>query len=280
MAESASSQKKMSDLRLRLLSAVVLGPTVLFVTYWGGLPYSLLILVAVALFLWEWLTITGTGKTSTVAIAGYGALVAVLVAHVLGAVEYGLAAVAVAAAFAALGTGLSRSGRWAGEGILFSGLALIALLTIRTGSNGLLFAFFLLIVVWATDIFAYFVGRFVGGPKLWVRVSPKKTWSGAMGGLVFSVVLGTAIASAFGAVNLASWALLSAVLSVVSQGGDLLESAIKRRFSVKDSSRLIPGHGGIMDRIDGLVAAAIFAVILGLILGGSLSDPIAGLGLM
>lgn len=268
-----------SDLRLRVLSALVLGPLVLGVTYLGGIAYTVLMLAIVMLFLWEWFSITGMRHLSLGAFAGQGALIALAVLQTIGQPGLGLCAILAGAVVAGVATGFSRTGRWGGEGIVYSGLALYALIAVRSGEGGLVFAFFLLLLVWATDIFAYFTGRALGGPKLWVRVSPKKTWSGAVGGLVFAVGFGCLAVYGLGGHGLAAWALLAAALSIVSQAGDLLESAIKRRFEVKDSSKLIPGHGGIMDRIDGLVAAAICAVLIGLAFGGTLEDPIAGLAL-
>ncbi|MES0881876.1 phosphatidate cytidylyltransferase [Roseibium sp. SCP14] len=279
MANSEETPKKLSDLGLRLISAVILGPLVLFITYWGGFPYKLLVLVAAILFLWEWFTITGTPEKSPTASAGFVSLILLSVLEYADMPLSGLGILVLGAIGTFALGGFSRTGRWAAEGVLYSGLALYALLSVRDGAGGLVFSFFLLIVIWATDIFAYFTGRALGGPKLWKKVSPKKTWSGAIGGLVVSSLLGVGIAYVAGAQSLFPWAILAAALSIVSQAGDLLESAIKRRFDVKDSSRLIPGHGGIMDRIDGLVAAAIFAVIIGLISGGTFTDPIAGLGL-
>ena len=125
----------------------------------------------------------------------------------------------------------------------------------------------MLAVVWITDIGGYFAGRGIGGPKLWVRVSPKKTWAGAIGGLVGSLAVAAGFAAA-GAGRMGPLLVLGTVLSVVSQLGDLFESAVKRRFGVKDSSNLIPGHGGVLDRIDGLVAALMLAAVIGLVRGG------------
>ncbi|EAV44140.1 Phosphatidate cytidylyltransferase [Stappia aggregata IAM 12614] len=280
MAEPDQHPKKLSDLRLRFLSALVLGPLVLLITYLGGLPFAALTLAATGLFLWEWFSITGTPAKTAGALTGFVTLLAIATLCVTGHPGLGLAAMVLGAFIAYAVGGFSKTGRWAIEGIAYSGLALFSLLALREGSEGLLVAFFLVFVVWATDIFAYFTGRALGGPKLWPRVSPKKTWSGAIGGLVLATLFGTGVALVANAQHLVLWALLAAGLSVVSQAGDLLESAIKRRFDVKDSSRLIPGHGGIMDRIDGLVAAAIFAVLIGLLAGGSLADPLAGLGLI
>ncbi|NVK35771.1 MAG: phosphatidate cytidylyltransferase [Rhodobacteraceae bacterium] len=269
----------MSDLKLRFLSALVLGPVVIALVYFGGFAYSAMILVAALLFQYEWFSITGSKALDVLTGIGYLSLVLSVVGYISG---YPLIAVGVIVAGAALlylVSGFSIRGRWGAEGLVYSGLALLSLVAARAGQDGLAFVVFLLVVVWATDIFAYFVGRFVGGPKLWRRVSPNKTWSGALGGLAFSIALGSLCAFLFGYTDLTGWALLAIALSLVSQAGDLLESAIKRRFDVKDSSRLIPGHGGIMDRIDGLVSAAILASALGLAFGGTLADPISGLGL-
>ena len=125
----------------------------------------------------------------------------------------------------------------------------------------------ILLVVWVTDIGGYFAGRGIGGPKLWPRVSPKKTWAGAVGGFAASL----AVAAGFAALGLGKTGtllLLGAVLSIASQLGDLFESAVKRRFGVKDSSQIIPGHGGLLDRLDGFVAAVVLAAIFGILRGG------------
>ncbi len=131
-------------------------------------------------------------------------------------------------------------------------------------SSGFPAILFVFAVVWASDILGYFVGRAVGGPKLWERVSPKKTRSGAIGGLAGAVVaaLGVAIA-VVGAPSLLALGVLGAVLSVISQAGDLFEFAVKRRFDVKDLSQIIPGHGGLMDRLDGFVAVVVAACLIG-----------------
>ena len=129
---------------------------------------------------------------------------------------------------------------------------------------------FLFAVVWATDIAAYFVGRAIGGPKLMPQVSPKKTWSGAIGGTHRRRSLAAVAVAKFAGLDglVRDRASLAVVLSVVAQAGDLFESALKRRFGAKDSSQLIPGHGGLMDRLDGFVAAAVLAALIGLLRGG------------
>lgn len=271
--------RKKSDLLLRVISAAVLVPVTLAVAWAGGLVFGLLALVVAMLFLREWFLITGTRSVSVPAIAGFVALAACAVAYYSEYPALSLAAPFVGALCVYGLGGLSRAGRWAGEGVVYGGLALYALLAIREGANGRTFLLYLFAVVWATDILAYFVGRAVGGPKLWRRISPNKTWSGAVGGFVFAVAFGTGTVALLGQTQLGAWAVLAGVLSIASQLGDLLESGVKRRFNVKDSSHLIPGHGGIMDRVDGLVAAAILSVALGLVFGGNAGDPISGLAL-
>ena len=127
---------------------------------------------------------------------------------------------------------------------------------------------FLAVTVWATDIFAYVVGRMIGGPLLWPQVSPNKTWSGAVGGVVGGVAAGTSVAYASGVDKLVAVGIVALVLSVLTQAGDLFESAVKRRFGAKDASGLIPGHGGLMDRLDGFLVAAFVALLIGMLRQG------------
>ena len=157
---------------------------------------------------------------------------------------------------------------WIASGFLYAAAAQAASVLVRLDSrNGFVALVFVLLVVWVTDIGGYFAGRSIGGPKLWPRVSPKKTWAGAIGGFVASLVVACGFV-AFDLGKAGSLLPLGAVLSIVSQLGDLFESAVKRRFGVKDSSHIIPGHGGLLDRLDGFVAAIIFAAILGFVRGG------------
>ena len=159
---------------------------------------------------------------------------------------------------------------WVAAGIVYIGVPVVAILWLR--DQGRETAFWLLLVVWATDIVAYFAGRMIGGWKLMPRVSPKKTWAGLIGGVVGAAIVGGIVAAALH-LAVAPWALAgaSAVLALVSQAGDLFESAVKRRFDAKDSGTLIPGHGGVLDRIDGLMAAAPAAAVFCLALGGGIT---------
>lgn len=257
-----------SDLKMRVASALVMGPLALGTAYWGGWPFAMFWVIAAAAILWEWLVLT-CGRTHVPALAiGGAALVAAFVLAGSGRADLACAAaLAGAAAAAVIGPGEIRA--WLAGGVIYACAMLIAVIVLRADAvAGLVAIIFLFAVVWATDILAYFVGRAFGGPKLWPAVSPKKTWSGAAGGTIAAVVLGVATVWVAGLGRLAPVAAVAFVLSVISQFGDLMESAIKRRFGVKDASHLIPGHGGVMDRLDGFVAAAVAAALFGVLRGG------------
>lgn len=158
---------------------------------------------------------------------------------------------------------------WAVPGLVYAAIVLAAPVVLRMDTElGLTAVFWLFAVVWGSDVMAYFCGRTIGGPKLWPAVSPKKTWSGFIGGTAFAVAAGTGVAAAAGVPSLMPVALVSLFAAVLSQGGDLFESSLKRRFGVKDSGKLIPGHGGLMDRLDGFVLAGLFALLIGVGRGG------------
>ncbi len=149
-------------------------------------------------------------------------------------------------------------------GIPYVGLPALSLLWLRSDlAFGFQATLYVLLVVWSMDTFALIGGRAIGGPKLWPRVSPGKTWAGLVSGALAGTLAGLAFAKSIGA-PLVSVALLSLLLALVSQAGDLAELALKRLYGVKDSSGLIPGHGGFLDRVDGVVAASIAAALVAL----------------
>ena len=166
---------------------------------------------------------------------------------------------------------------WAFTGVVYSALLFLAPFVLRGDPNfGITAIFVLFAIVWTTDIAGYFVGRAIGGPKLAPSISPKKTWSGAIAGLVGSMIVMALGAKYIAGANVLALVIVTAVLSVVSQAGDLGESALKRRFNVKDSSQVIPGHGGVLDRLDGFWAAAVCGALIGLVRGG-FAEPARGL---
>jgi phosphatidate cytidylyltransferase len=157
---------------------------------------------------------------------------------------------------------------WRIAGMIYAAVAFFAPVMLRADINhGFAALVFLFAIVWMTDIMGYAVGRVVGGAKLWQAVSPNKTRSGAIGGMAGALAAGIAIA-AWLSLAVLPIAILSVILSMVAQAGDLFESALKRRFGAKDTGHLIPGHGGLMDRLDGFIAAALVAAMIGIARGG------------
>ncbi|WP_437344271.1 phosphatidate cytidylyltransferase [Mesorhizobium marinum] len=268
----------LSNLQLRIISSVVLITAVLAVTYVGGVAFRILAAAIAGSMFYEWCTISGKpGAKRSQAVAGV-LLGVVLVAMVLGYAAIGvLGLLVLSVAASLLESRVGGQGGWAPSGLAYAGLAGLSLGWLRgDGHDGLVAILFLFAVVWATDICAYFVGRSLGGPKLAPAISPGKTQSGALGGAVGGVLAGVAVAAASGLGNLPLLALVAFALSVISQGGDLFESWIKRRHGVKDSGNLIPGHGGVFDRVDGLVAAAIALYLVGALMAGA-DNPAQGL---
>ncbi len=271
MSDETGSGRRMSNLQLRIVSSVVLIVAVLAVTFIGGVAFRLLSALIAAVMFYEWCTISRNATAARNQLVAAALLAVVLLALVLG---YSAAGVLVLLALSVLASlvdsKIAGQGSWAPAGLAYAGLSGVSLAWLRDGDQaGLLAILFLFAVVWATDIFAYFVGRSLGGPKLAPSISPGKTQSGALGGTLGGVVAGVALAAFAGLGNLPLLALVAFLLSVVSQVGDLFESWVKRRHGVKDSGNVIPGHGGVMDRVDGLVAAAFALYAIGFMLGGA-----------
>ena len=255
-------------LKHRVASAVVLAPLFLALVY-AEFPYFNFLAAGLAgCMAWEfarmdgkvgrkrfWLVTAASVLAVGIMSAGYGwEAVAFVIVAVFALVvsdqmagRKGVHMVQIAPAYAALPT--------------------LALLYVM-GLGGHVAIFWLLAIVWATDIGAYFCGRLIGGPKLAPRISPNKTWSGAVGGVVWAVIASSLLLWAFHNEPTVLQGGISILISIVSQIGDLFESKIKRQYNVKDSGSLIPGHGGVMDRFDGLWAAAPMAALFCAILGG------------
>lgn len=253
-----------SNLRLRLISGAVLATVAFLLTYAGPLPFGLLILVCALVISWEWGRLV---RGATFDLGFFLHAIAVTAAVVLAAAGYAALAVAVLviAAITLIPLYIGRGARLSGLGVFYVGLPAVALLWLRSdepfGFTAVLFVF---AVVWSSDTAAYAAGRSIGGPKLWPRVSPNKTWAGLIGALA----AGAAAAAIFAVLEPDAaplrLILLGVALALVAQAGDLAESALKRLFNLKDASDLIPGHGGFMDRMDSIVATAVAAALLAL----------------
>ncbi|ESX45485.1 phosphatidate cytidylyltransferase [Mesorhizobium sp. C416B] len=268
----------MNNLQLRIVSALVLAAITLGLTWLGGLWFRLLCAGISAVIFYEWARMSRPLAGATLGFIPEALLLVFVVALVAGVpASWLLSLVLAMVVIAAVGARMHGAAQWDAGGLAYAALSGLSLALLRGGDHpGLVAILFLFAVVWATDIFAYFVGRSVGGPKLAPSISPGKTQSGALGGAVGGVAAGVLLAAAAGAGNLGVLALVALVLSIVAQAGDLFESWVKRRHGRKDSSALIPGHGGVMDRVDGLVAAAFALYVIGWISAGA-HHPAQGL---
>ena len=247
----------------RILSAAVLAPLVLLAVYLGGLAIAALVTAAGAVMGWEWARLCNGGRLGAAGVIAIATLALITPAFLFApaAAAPTLLGVGAAAGAAMAAAGGSRGDAWLPLGIVYIGFACLALLWLRgVPQGGREFVFWLLAVVWAADSGAFFAGRAIGGPRLAPRISPNKTWAGLIGGTLAAALVGVLAAGLVGrdATLLVVGGML---LAVVAQGGDLLESWVKRRFGVKDSGHMIPGHGGILDRVDGLLAVLLAAFL-------------------
>lgn len=212
-------------------------PLALFIAWLGGTPFNIFVALAGVMMAMEWRGMVKTGLTR----------------------------------------GQSRL-PWYVIGVVYILVPLAALILLRADPHyGLIAVIFLFACVWSADSLAYFAGRSFGGPKLWPAVSPNKTWSGFFGAVFGGLLAAVLVFHFSGLNNLAAAALLGAAIGGLEQGGDLFESAVKRKFGVKDSGNSIPGHGGVLDRVDGLMAAATAALLFGALRAESWTKAASGL---
>lgn len=261
------------DLKQRTLSALIMIPIVLGLSFYGSWPFALLWLLAAGLVLHEWAHVARLSQPILYVAIGIGALGGSLA---LLATGHGALVPPLLLGATVAGSVITRSWLAGGGGIVVAASACLPMVVLRGEATlGFWAVLYIYAVVWSTDIGAYFVGRTLGGPKLAPRLSPNKTWSGAIGGAVLGTLAGVLLLLASGHRFEPMTLLVGFALSTVGQMGDLAESAFKRAFGVKDAGQIIPGHGGALDRLDGFMAACLLALLIGL--GRSVSDPAAGL---
>jgi phosphatidate cytidylyltransferase len=247
------------DLGIRTLSSVILIPAVLVGVWLGDIWFHLLVALLAVTMAREWTNLVHGRSSAQFALHAAAAFCGALLPTSLG----WPATLAVIAMITVLSLMLAkaqsrRPSIWLVSGVPYVGLPAMAFVILREESQaGMLTIMWLFAVVWAADICAYFTGRLIGGRKLAPAISPQKTWAGLFGAILGGMAAGIVVAYGMGLASLTSLGILGGVLAVIEQFGDLFESALKRHYGVKDSGRLIPGHGGILDRVDGLVAAAL-----------------------
>ncbi len=261
---------KWGDLGARALSAAVLIPAVLLDVWAGGIWFSLLVALVGVFMALEWTNMAHGQDPLQFALHGAGALCGVFLPLSAG-IAPALAAIAVCWIISAAAAWFQdpNGAIWRYLGVPYVGLPVAALVLLRSDAvYGLWAILWLVSIVWAADTLAYFAGRLIGGPKLAPNISPRKTWAGLAGAIVGGALASAIFAWAAGLGAIATLALFAGFSALAAQGGDLFKSALKRHYGVKDSGRLIPGHGGIIDRVDGLVAVAIVAAAVGLARSG------------
>jgi phosphatidate cytidylyltransferase len=250
-----------SDLKTRALAGIAAAVVALGALIAGGWLLWGFVTIVAMIALVEWNGLAGAAVTRAVLSLLLFFFVLVLASPALwGPVRDTVALLAVMAIVAAMFVGSPRIG-W---GLIYAGAPAIALLSLRSLPQGFALALWTLLIVILTDTGAYFAGRAIGGPKLWPKLSPNKTWAGLGGGMAAALLGGAIVGFAFGLPAVTLW--LGAPLAVVAQAGDLYESALKRKAGVKDSGRVLPGHGGVLDRIDGLIPVA--SLVAALVAGG------------
>lgn len=247
------------DLGIRTLSSAILIPAVLVDVWLGDIWFRLLVALLAVMMAHEWTNIVHGRSSAQFALHAAAALCGALLPLSLGwpSTLAVIAIIGIVSLMLAMAQARQPS-LWFVSGVPYVGLPAMAFVILRGESQtGMLTIIWLFAVVWAADISAYFAGRLIGGQKLAPAISPQKTWAGLFGAIVGGIAAGIVVAYGMGLTRLISLGILGGVLAVTEQLGDLFESALKRHYGVKDSGRLIPGHGGVLDRVDGLVAAAL-----------------------
>lgn len=250
-------------LKSRFITAILTLPVVLFILWLGGLPFSAFIAIVCVIMGIEWINILSKGdKFPKILLSGF-LVIAALASHDgfgsgLGFYIFGI--------LFSIGLSLLLSVKLSllSGGFAYIGAATMSIILLRSIDNGLWLVFFVFWVVWATDVMAYVFGKTIGGPKLAPVISPNKTWAGLLGGVIGAAIIGAAISFFLPNTTLLSLVVFGGILAVISQIGDLFESSLKRKYDVKDSGGILPGHGGMLDRLDGMLAVviAVFLILI------------------
>lgn len=265
------SATTVSDLKPRVLSGLLLAVLALGLTYAGPVSFAVLVIAIGLAMSWEWGRVVRGPEFDAAFAVHAGTVAAAVLLAALGYAALGLLLVLMGAILVLL-LRFSERGRLSALGVPYVGIPAVSLLWIRSDpAYGFLAVLFILLVVCATDTFAYIGGRAIGGPRLWPRISPNKTWAGFLCGIAAGTLIGASFAFFLEDAAISGLLATSLVLALMSQLGDLAESALKRGFGVKDASALIPGHGGFLDRMDGVVFAAAAAALIAL--NGNLQEP-------
>jgi phosphatidate cytidylyltransferase len=262
----AAPARRCSEFATRVVAGVAMIAVAVAALYLGGRPFWLLATAAALLMMTEWAALMRLPRMRTTIAVLLTAVVMLLAGSAFGLFNFVVSSAHTAWEVAGWAVGgaaiLAIAGRSVrlGAGLVYVAWPAIALLFLREQAQGLGLALWTLVVVWSTDIGAYFAGRGIGGPRLSPAISPNKTWAGLCGGTVAALAAGYAVATLLSLPEQLLW--LGAPMAVLAQIGDLFESWLKRRAGVKDSGRILPGHGGVLDRLDGLVPVAVTVALM------------------
>jgi phosphatidate cytidylyltransferase len=252
-----------SDFTTRLASGLAMGAIAARFTFSGVFPFTVLVVGVTGVLSWEWGRLVHGGEGDAVIAVQIATVALAAVLAAFEKVGLGLVILPIGAILA-LVLSLGRNSIFSALGVFYAGLPAVALIWLRSDATlGLIAVVYLILIVVASDTAGFLFGRLIGGAKFWPALSPNKTWAGVLGALAVSAIVGAAFAPVLTAASPLRLAGIGCLLSAVAQAGDLFESAVKRRFGAKDASTLIPGHGGVMDRVDGLAAVASAAGLMG-----------------
>lgn len=266
--KTVKNNGKYSELPMRIASAIVLAIFTLYATWAGGLTFSLLSLAASVLIFLEYRSISSAKLPLRVALFCFGFLCILWASWFLQDIQNGIVICFAGLILIGIWEYTIRKSLWGVLGIIYAAFPFIALCALRAGNYGSLIILLLFATVWGADTLAYFSGKTFGGPKLAPKISPGKTWAGFFGGVIGACILAAAVLYGFNFKITVSSLLFIVAIALFAQIGDLFESGLKRHFGVKDSGRIIPGHGGVLDRIDGLIFACVATFVVGAIFAG------------